>query len=62
MASFLIKLSKHVHKKREKTEICKTKSGHKRRKLLNLLARERERVATETREIYPQNPCLHLKK
>jgi hypothetical protein len=23
---------------------------------------ERERVATETREIYPQNPCLHLKK
>jgi hypothetical protein len=21
-----------------------------------------ERVATETREIYPQNPCLHLKK
>jgi hypothetical protein len=61
MASFLIKLSKHVQKKREKTEICKTKSGHKRRKLLNL-ERERERVATETREIYPQNPCLHLKK
>jgi hypothetical protein len=22
----------------------------------------RERVATETREIYPQNPCLHLKR
>jgi hypothetical protein len=26
------------------------------------IERERERVATETREIYPQNPCLHLKK